>query len=92
LIVMMSKNSNILYDPSGFRARALGRYRLIISKKIFRSGGMAPSEWTRSVRAIRNTLVADYPAPGVNTTHRVVYCPPIAASLPLRVLSVSYFK
>jgi hypothetical protein len=63
-----------------------------ISKKIFRSGGMAPSEWTRSVRAVRDTPVADYSAPGINTTRRVVYRPPIAVLLSLRVLSVSYFK
>jgi hypothetical protein len=63
-----------------------------ISKNIFRSGGMAPSEWTRSVRDVRDTPVADYSAPGVTTTRRVVYRPPIAVSLSLRVLSVSYIK
>jgi len=63
-----------------------------ISRKIFHSGGMAPSEWTRTVRAVRDTAVADYSAPSVNTTRRVVYHPPIAVSLSLRVLSVSYFK
>ena len=31
---------------------------------------MAPSVWTQSVRAIRDTPVADYSAPGVNTTRR----------------------
>jgi len=41
---------------------------------------MAPSEWTRSVRAVRDTPVPDYSAPGVNTTRRVAYCPPIAVS------------
>jgi len=51
-----------------------------ISKKHFRPGGMAPSEWTLSVRAIRDTPVADYSTPGVNTTHRVAYRPPIAVS------------
>jgi len=65
---------------------------ILISKKIFRSGGMAPSEWTRSVRAVRDTPVADYSAPGVNTTRPIVYHPPIAVSLSLRVLSVSYFE
>jgi len=63
-----------------------------ISKKIMRSGRMAPSEWTRSVRAVRDTPVADYSTPGVNTTRRIVYHPPIAASLSLRILSVSYLK
>ena len=68
------------------------KYTKPISKKIFRSGGMAPSEWMRSIRAVRDTLVADYSAPGVNTTRRVVYRPPIAVSLSLSVLLVSYFK
>jgi len=51
-----------------------------ISKKHFRLGGMAPSEWTRSVRAVRDTPVADYSAPGVNTTRRVAHRRPIAVS------------
>jgi len=51
-----------------------------ISKKHFRPGGMAPSEWTRSVRAVRDTPVADYSAPGVNTMRRVAHRPPIAVS------------
>jgi len=58
----------------------------LISKKIFRSDGMAPSEWTGSVRAVRDTPVADYSAPDIHTTRRVVYRPPIAVSLSLRVL------
>jgi len=49
-----------------------------ISKKHFRPGGMAPSEWTRSVRAVRDTLVADYSEPGVNTMRRVAHRRPIA--------------
>jgi len=53
---------------------------------------MAPSEWTRSVRAVRDTPVADYSAPGVDTTRRVVYRPPITVSLSLRILLVSYFQ
>jgi len=63
-----------------------------ISKKHFRPGGMAPSEWTRSIRAFRDTPVAEYSAPGVNTTRRVAYRPPIAVSPFLRALSVSYFR
>jgi len=39
-----------------------------ISKKHFRLGGLAASEWTRSVRAVRDALVADYSVPGVKTT------------------------
>jgi len=63
-----------------------------ISKKLFRSGAMALSEWTRSVGAVRDTPVADYTAPSIDTTRRVVYHPLIAVSLSLRVLSVSYFE
>jgi hypothetical protein len=53
---------------------------------------MALSEWTRSVRAVGDTPVADYSAPGINTTCRVTYLPPIAVSSFLLALSVSYFK
>ena len=53
---------------------------------------MAPSEWTRSVRAVRDTSVVDYSAPGVNTTRRVTYRPPMAISLFLLALPVSYIK
>jgi len=60
-----------------------------ISKKHFRPGGMAPSEWTRSVRAVRDTPVADYSTPGVNATRRGAYCPPNAVSPFLLAQSVS---
>jgi hypothetical protein len=63
-----------------------------ISKKPFRPGGMATSEWTRSVRAVRDTPVAEYSAPSVNTTGRVAYRPPIAVSPFLLALSVCYIK
>jgi len=63
-----------------------------ISKKHFHLGGMAPSEWTRSVRAVRATLVADYTAPRTKTTRRVAYRPPIAVSPFPQALSVSYCK
>jgi hypothetical protein len=66
--------------------------RIFISKKHFRLGGRAASEWTRSIRAVRDTLAADYSAPGVNTTRRVAYRPLIAVSPFLLALSVSYFK
>jgi len=61
-----------------------------ISKKHFRPGGMAASEWTCSVRAVRDTPVADYSAPSVDTTRRVAYRSPIAVSPFLLALSVSY--
>ena len=35
-----------------------------ISKEHFRPGGIAAWEWTRTVRAVRNTPVAGYSAPG----------------------------
>jgi hypothetical protein len=63
-----------------------------ISKKHFRPGGMAASEWTRSVRAVRDTPVAEYSAPGVNTTGRVAYRPPMAISPFLLALLVCYNK
>jgi len=36
-----------------------------ISKKHCRQGGMATSEWTRCVRAVTDTPVADHSVPGV---------------------------
>jgi hypothetical protein len=61
-------------------------------KKHFRLGRKAASEWTCSVRAIRDTPVVDWTRPGVNTTHRIACRPPIAVSQFLLTLSVSYFK
>jgi len=63
-----------------------------ISKKYSCPGGMALSEWTNSVRAARDTPVANYSAPGVNSTRRVPYRPLIAVPPFLLILSVSYFK
>jgi len=63
-----------------------------ISKKHFRPGGMAASEWTCSVRAVRDTPVADYSVPGINTSCCFAYCPPISVLPFLLALSVSYFK
>jgi hypothetical protein len=65
---------------------------LYISNKYFLPGGMAPSEWTRSVRAVRNTLLPDYSASGINSTRLVPYRPVIAVLPFILVLSVSYFK
>jgi len=63
-----------------------------IRKKHFRPGGMAVSEWMRSARAVRDTPLTDYSAPGANTTHRGAYRPMIAVSLFLLALSVSNCK
>jgi len=52
-----------------------------ISKKHFCLGGMAPSEWTRIIRAVRDSSVADYAALGVNTTHCVAHHPPVSVSM-----------
>jgi len=68
------------------------RLNSTISKKYFRLGSMAPSEWTRSVRAVQDTPVGDYSAPGLNTTRPVAYGPPIAVSPFLLALSHSYFE
>jgi len=65
---------------------------LNIKKKKISLGGMAQSEWTYSVRAVRDTQLADYSGPGVNRTRRVVYRPTIAVSVCLHVLMVSYCK
>jgi len=62
-------------------ARACGKWQVTnFSKKHFRPGGMAPSEWTRSVRAVRDTPVADDSPPGINTTCHVAHRPPITVS------------
>jgi len=53
---------------------------------------MATSEWTRPVRAVRDTPVADYSAPGINSMRRVAYRPLITVSPFLLALSISYFK
>jgi hypothetical protein len=57
----------------------IGSEGKVISKKIFRLGWMAQSEWTRSIIGVRDTSVADY--------HH-----PIAVWMCLRILSVSNFK
>ena len=63
-----------------------------ISKEYFRPRGMARSEWMRSVRAVRDTPVADHSMPSVYSMRPVTYRPLIAVSPFLLVLSVSYFK
>jgi hypothetical protein len=49
-----------------------------ISKEYVVPGGLAPSKWTGSVRAVRDTPVADCTAPCVNSTRRVPYHPLLA--------------
>jgi hypothetical protein len=63
-----------------------------MNKKYFDPGAMAASEVTRYVSAVRDTPVADNSAPGLNSSHRVAYCPLMAVSPVLPTLSVSYFK
>jgi hypothetical protein len=95
----MQRTTGVLWDPLGVLEQSIslnGTYDASIlvhhQQNKFRSGGMASSEWMRSVTAVRDTPVADYSAPGVNTMRRVVYRPLIAVSLSLCVLSVYYFK
>jgi len=63
-----------------------------ICKKKFRLHGLAPWEWTQSIRAARDILVAADSAPGFNTTRHVAYCLPITVSPFLLALTVFYFK
>jgi len=65
---------------------------LFISKKHFRLGGMAASQWTHSVRAVRDTPVADSSPHGINTRHHIVYRHPITVSPCLLALSIFHFK
>jgi len=66
--------------------------RYIISQKQFRTGGVAVSEGTRSVRAVRDSPVAYYSAPGANMMRRVAYHPPITVSPFLFAVWVFYWK
>ena len=77
-----------LSPSSSLDVSSLTRKLLIISKKHFRQGGMAPSEWTHSSRAVRDTPVAVDSVPGITTTSRIAYRPPIAVSPFLLALSV----
>jgi len=53
---------------------------------------MTLSEWTQSIRAVREILLVAYTVHGINPTHRIAYRPPIAVSpYPLPLL-VSYCK
>ena len=63
-----------------------------ISKKYSRPGGIALSEWTRSIRGVRDTQVAADSAPGVNTRRHVIYHPRFAVSPLLPALSVTKLK
>jgi len=67
-------------------------YKTNISIKHFCPGGMATSEWMHSIRAIRETPVADYSVAGVETTCCVAYWPPITILPFLLTLLVCYFK
>jgi len=93
LLLGSHRSSVIGYKPwTNFINDIQGNPDHCISKKYFRPGGMAPSEWTRFLRAVRDTPVGDYSAPGINSMRRVPYRPLIAVSPFLLVLSVSYSK
>jgi hypothetical protein len=66
-------------------ASGTGCLSIDISKKHFCRGGMAPSEWMRSVRAVRETPVADYSMPGVNATR-------VTLHIALRSLFLRFFS
>ena len=86
-------NSFIDLHPSNAKLAVFGDGNWIIrQQKHFHPGGMAPSEWTRSVRDIRDTPVADYSVPGANTTRRIAYRPQITVLPCLLALSVYYCK
>jgi len=77
----MELDPHNLFSDTGFGSPNIHLVKIVhISKKHIRPGGMAPSEWTRSFRSLRDTLVADYSSPGGNTTRRIAYLPPIAVS------------
>jgi len=61
-------------------------------KQIMHQEKEIPSRWNGSVRAVRNTPMADYSAPGVNNMSRVTYRPLIAVSHFLLARSVPYFN
>jgi len=63
-----------------------------ISKKHIRLGGMAVWHWKNSFGAVTDNPGEDYSAPGVNTTCRAAYRPPISVSPLLLAWSVSYCK
>jgi hypothetical protein len=67
-------------------------YSNLISKKHFRLARLAGTEWTHSVRAVRDTPGLHYSATGVKTTRGVAYRPPIAVPPFLLALLLSYFK
>ena len=70
----------------GFRGLPLSEVLVVHQQKTIRFGQNG------AVRAVRDTPVAAYSAPGINTTRRVAYRPPIAVSPFVLALSVSYFK
>jgi hypothetical protein len=63
-----------------------------ISKKYFRPGGMALSEWTRSVRAVRDTPVADYSGVVANCDHMSEWVHWVRACIGIAMLWVTLRK
>ena len=80
------------YSSMALCAKQISSVLSNMSKKEFRLARMAPSEWTRSIIAVRHIPVAACSVLGVNTTCRVAYHPHIALSLFLLTLSVSYIE
>jgi len=83
---------SVRYCPLFENIHSMIHYIIDISKNNFYPGGMAPSEWTRFIRAIRDSQVVAYPVPAGNTTPYVAYRPPIIVSPSVLTLSVPYLK
>ena len=82
----------ISLEADKFAKQMISDLCMFMSKKPCHRGGMAPSEWMRSITAARDTPVADYSALSAKTTRCVAYPPPIVVSQFLLTLSVSYCK
>jgi hypothetical protein len=93
--LLLGNSELVGYVYVGERKHSIIKYcksnnsNMFISKKHFRPGGMAASEWTGCVRAVRDAPVADYSSHGINTTCRVAYYPKIAVSPLLLALKIS---
>jgi len=87
------QNVNNLRCGIYFKTRVMLRHvAIIISLKYFRPSRIVLSLWTCCVRTVRDTPVAEYSAPGFNTTRRVAYHPLIAVSQFLYALSFTHLN
>jgi len=82
--------SSIVYNSSF--AVDIPLWQSNFSKKRILYGWNCLVEWTRFIRAVLHILLAACSSPSTNTMHCVAYRPPIAVSLFLLALLVSYCK